>query len=130
MTIAAIREALASAVEAALDDEAWLVTSRIPSTPDDPAVYVRFPTARRSTLGGVHDHEISVTFVVGLTDTDLAQEALEVVYDEALWSAIERYDTDAWEGLRCDGIPDEPYQLELDDGSKRLAVDLTFTIAG
>lgn len=128
MTLSVVRSTLRAAVDAALNDDSWLGTETIPLTPDDPAFWVRFPNdARRATLSGGLEYQINVTFACGLFDTDMAQEALNEIYDPELWAAIESYATDVWQGISVVRL-DEPYQLTIDDTRKMLAVDMPIDI--
>lgn len=130
MTLTVVRTALKDAVAAALNDDSWLGTATIPETPDSPSFWVRFPNdARRNTMTAGLRYEIRVSFCVGLTDTEMAQQALNDVYEPDLWAAIEAYTVDPmpWEGVQMIRL-DEPYQLTLADGSQMLAVDMPFDI--
>jgi hypothetical protein len=124
MTLSAVRGELAAAVTSAVADIQWIVTSTIPLVPDSPAAWVRFPNdVRRNTLSGGLAYQIRVTFCVSLNDVELAQEALNDVYEPALWEAIEAYSSSAWSDIVVVQL-DEPYQITLADGSQMLAVDM------
>lgn len=124
MSLSTVRAALAAAVESALADDQWIVTSTIPLTPDSPAAWIRFPNdVRRHNLTGGLQYEIKVTYCVTLTDVELAQEALNAIYEPALWEKIEAYVSPLWQDISVVQL-DEPYQITLADGSQMLAVDM------